>query len=946
MRSRYTAVLVSLVVLLILACTVLTTSASAGSPAAAQARAAVTEPSNWAVLFADNFENGSGHWQNGHGEDANARWVVEAVGSGHVFSGQGHITTTLTGQGWPDYRVKFNVMVLEGSVHLNVRVNGCLRYFVGFGQIPVSLSRTSPCTTHTTLSQASAHWETNRWYTVEIAAEGATVKVSVDGAPVIEYTDATPVTSGTVAFEALSNAHVHIDNVEVWGPAELKPLEATWVKTGGPLGGLGYDVRSRPDRPDTMLVSDAYSGVNISVDGGQTWAASNTGVDIRFGPTGDSFAVFSLTVDPHNNDVIWMGTQSRKGIFKSTDGGRTWARKDNGVAGDTGVSFRGFTVDPVSSDIVYAAGEISSSVWAGENRSGKEFDLTKGMVYKTTDGGEHWTQIWSGDNLARYIWIDPGNPEIIYVSTGIFDREAANTDAAAGQAGGVGILKSTDGGRTWRVLNQANGLGNLYVGSLFMHPTNPLSLLAGTGNNSWAANSGVYLTVDGGETWQRTLPVDVSCPQVGAVEFSRSSPNTAYAATGCAIFLSEDGGRTWKQVSDPTRRTWGPSGMWAGFPIDLEVDPREPSRLFANVYGGGNFLSIDGGETWQNASQGYTGAQMIGVSVDPADPATVYAGGRSGPYMSPDGGATWRGLNTFSDGPLTEATVSAVSPDDPQQVLLADSRHGRLFKSSDRGNTWQTVLNYSNELQALPVPNTNQNMQEFTTIVFAPSDPRIVYAGFAFQKCAYTNDPAYCGLSPLVGVHQSTDGGTTWREVTGEGMGLQNVLDLAVHPTLPDTVYAATGGKGVLKSTDGGRTWASVNQGLSIGYARSLAIDSRTPSTVYVGTEGSAVFKSTDDGATWRSSSAGLNPNAAIRAVLVDPIDSSIVWAADYRSGVYRSADTGKTWVQVNKGLSTRAVRDLAISADGRTLYAGTDGEGVFRLDVAPASATAAPPAR
>src|ERR1019366_3992545 len=88
------------------------------------------------------------------------------------------------------------------------------------------------------------------------------------------------------------------------------------------------------------------------------------------------------------------------------------------------------------------------------------------MVYKTTDGGEHWTQIWQGDNLARYVWIDPGNRNLLYVSTGFFDREDAQSNPVANLAGGVGILKSTDGGQTWRVLNQTNGLGNLYVGSL------------------------------------------------------------------------------------------------------------------------------------------------------------------------------------------------------------------------------------------------------------------------------------------------------------------------------------------------------------------------------------------------------------------------------------------------------------------------------------------------
>ncbi len=114
-------------------------------------------------------------------------------------------------------------------------------------------------------------------------------------------------------------------------------------------------------------------------------------------------------------------------------------------------------------------------------RVGRAFDLVKGVVYKTVDRGEHWTAVWRGDNLARYIWLDPRNPDVVYVSTGIFDREAANSDPDAGVPGGVGVIKSVDGGRTWRRV--ATGMRNLYVGSLFMHPTRPDVLLAGVGSD-------------------------------------------------------------------------------------------------------------------------------------------------------------------------------------------------------------------------------------------------------------------------------------------------------------------------------------------------------------------------------------------------------------------------------------------------------------------------------
>jgi photosystem II stability/assembly factor-like uncharacterized protein len=894
---------------------------------------------DWTVVFTDTFENGSSSWTMTPAE-ANARWSIEQDGSGHVFSGEGHITAQLNERGWSDYRLKTSVRLIQGGIHLNVRVRGCERYFIGFSEDGVYLSRTSPCGTHTRLATVSQHLDLMRWYQVEIVAIANVVSVYVDGAKVVEYVDATPQTWGTVALETLPGAHVHVDNVEVTAPAVPGLPEAPWVRTGGPLGGLGYDIRSRIDNGDVLLVTDAYGGVNRSEDGGRTWVPSNAGIDLRAGATGDAIPVFSLTMDPHDNDIVWAGTQNRRGIYKSTDGGHTWVRKDTGVAGDVGISFRGFTVDPRSSDIVYAAAEVGSVAWAGEQRTGKAFDLTKGVVYKTTDGGEHWGAIWSGDNLARYIWIDPTDPDILYVSTGIFDREAANSDTAAGIAGGVGVLKSTDGGRNWRELNQANGLGNLYVGSLFMHPTNPKILLAGTGNDAYRAGSGVYLTTDGGETWTLTQsggppPItrdDFSVQPITSVEFSVSSPNVAYAGAPDAVYRSSDGGMTWRRYSDRSPM-WGPPGVRAGFPIDFEVDRHDPMRIFANNYGGGNVLSTDGGQTWQDASRGYTGAQMMSVAVDPTNSSVVYAGGRSGAFKSTDAGAVWQGINTTPED-MIEASAIAISARDSQQVLLADAQGGRLWESVDGARTWQTRLDYTPQLRTVPVANTNDLMQGFATIVHAPSDPGIVYAGFAIRGCLWLNDPRSCAVPTYVGVHRSADGGTSWSRVAGEGLGLRSVLSLVVHPTDPNRVYAATGGGGVFTSTDGGRAWTPINTGLSTLYARSLALDPQMPDTLYLGTAGGAVFKSVDGGAHWRSSSVGLEPNADIRTILVDPTNSSILWSGDALSGVYRSADAGATWVQVNAGLHTRDVRTLAISADGGTLYAGTEGEGVFRLDL------------
>ena len=784
-----------------------------------------------------------------------------------------------------------------------------------------------------------------KWFQLAVTAASGQLTLALDGEPVLTASDPDPLPPGGLAFETLGELTAELDDLTLTpaggeaAPTPQATPEAapptsqagSWVRTGGPLGGLGYDIRMRPDNPDVMYVTDAWAGVFKSTDGGQTWFPANNGITTRTGESGDAIPVFCLTIDPHDYDTIWVGTQNVRGIFKSTDGGESWVEMDNGVVEYEGITFRGFTVDPRSSDVVYAAAELSSWAWAGEERTGREFDMTGGVVYKTTDGGQNWTAVWRGDNLARYIWIDPRNPDVVYVSTGIFDREAANSDPAKGLPGGEGVLKSTDGGQTWQPVN--NGLGNLYVGSLFMHPQNPDVLLAGTGNNQYYEGAGVYLSTDGGASWQHTLTRD----NINAVEFALSNPNIAYAGSANAVYRSEDGGHTWQLVSGG-ESGWGAPGVRAGFPIDFQVDPRDPNRIFANNYGGGNFLSTDGGRTWGIASKGYTGAQVRDIAVDPTDAGRVYAAARSGLFVSDDGGDEWVGLN-YAPAVSLEWYVVAVDPTDPSTGLRAGSRHvlaannwnGVILQSHDGGQKWEAA-------SSRPADNMS-----WRAIAFAPSDLKTVYAGTSAFYSAGTFD----SRMSAGGVYVSHDGGASWRAANDSTSQDANVTALAVDPRDPQTVYAATGNHGLLKTTDGGGSWTALNEGLPREpVALSVAVHPSEPGIVYVGLERAGLYRSADGGHTWQHASVGLNPEAIVSDVVFDPTDGQTMYLADRLSGVYRSTDGGATWTPINTNLRTRDVNALAISSDGEHLYAATEGEGVFRLDLngQPPASVATPP--
>lgn len=903
-------------------------------------------PQAWTTLFQDDFEDGDANdWQ------LHTGWEVELEGSNHVLSGAGYTSAILTaGHDWADYRFRTRIRLMDNAAHygetqLSYRRSDNGRYVVCFWTGGLVLGKDRLGTGHELASDAVPH-SFGTWYDLEIVGVQGHIQVYVNGALRLDYTDSDPLRHGRIALSVVGDSHVHFDDIRIVGePPPTPPPGYTWTRTGGPSGGLGYDVRIDPTDKNIMFVTDNPSGVNKSYDAGATWVQRNEGIATRSGPSWDGVPVFSLTIDPNDPNIVWVGTQYARGIYKSTDGGETWTRKENGVTEGNELSVRNFGIRPGNSDVVFAGVEISTGI------PGIEFEKTRGKIYKTEDGGENWRCVWEGDNLVRFVLFDPTNPNVLYASTGIFDREAANEV-------GVGILKSTDGGETWFPIN--NGIpdseGNRFVGFLEMHPTNPQILFAASGMG--ARPGGIFRTTDGGAHWQNVLPGEVKT----VVTISPSNPNVVYAGSETSFFRSDDGGNTWQRFyKQDVGSFWGPPGVNAGFPISAVVDPDNPYTVFANNYGGGNFKSTDGGQTWADASEGYTGAHLHDIAIDADHPAIVYTVGRSGPFRSYRGGEDWTGI-AFAPAIESEWYAVALHPSDHRQVLISGEFNGQMWKSADGGKTWRTVFNHPDAGDPCPLVECRHG---FRAIAYAPSTPNIVYAGMSRSRRTVVNGEF---PGPSFGMFKSTDGGETWGEInTGLMTSLINIHRIAVHPTNSDIVYIGTWKDGVFKTTDGGQSWALKNNGLVSADVRSLAIDPQNPAVLYAGLgEGAGVFKSTNGGELWGAINTGLNiecpsyllpigrvqqgvslepplrrivgadyypvPWTSIWDIVIDPTDSQTLYAADHHSGVYLSTDGGATWVPINDGLSTRAVTAMAISSDGQVLYAATEGEGVFRL--------------
>jgi photosystem II stability/assembly factor-like uncharacterized protein len=550
-------------------------------------------PSNWTILFKDDFEDElADGWNLGPG------WDVELDDGKYVLSGEGHDWAQPDIMGWVDCVIEAKIKLLTGGVHFSFRNSDqrisateriASRYFLGLMEDSIYLGK-QVGSVFSNLFSGDIYTSKETWHTVRIVAQGASIKIYMDNGLVADVVDTdNPLLFGRFAFETLPDSHVHFDDLIVFGqPSPVSSSRYVWKKTGGPSGGLGYDVRIHPLDKNVMFVTDNPSGVNKSYDGGNTWIQRNKGITTRTGPSLDGIPIFSLTIDPNNPNIVWAGTQNAKGIYKSTDGGGAWEKKDKGVTEGDEISFRNFGIHPHNSNIVFTGAQISTGIL------GIEFDKSKGKIYKTEDGGENWRCVWAGDSLVRFVLFDPTNPMTMYASTGIFDSEAYNDM-------GVGILKSSDGGETWFQIN--NGIKNLFIGFIEMHPTNPKILFAAAGSNAWSYppnnfKGRIYRTTNGGESWEEVLSDDIFT----VVTISPSNPNVVYAGSGGAFYRSDDGGNTWQKFWKSEEGCWGPPGIRTGSPIGAVVDPENPYTIFANNYGGGAFKSTDGGETWIDSS--------------------------------------------------------------------------------------------------------------------------------------------------------------------------------------------------------------------------------------------------------------------------------------------------------------------------------------------------------
>lgn len=703
------------------------------------------------------------------------------------------------------------------------------------------------------------------------------------------------------------------NNALEWGTGSTASGGLTWHRTGGPPGGIGYDVRIDPTDPNIVYVTDSFAGVHKSTDRGETWEPINDGITTRAGISGDEIPIFCLSIDPSDPETLWVGTINAKGVFRSQDGGRHWERRVDGIddfPSDHTPTFRGFAVHPNNSDVVLTGLELA--VPGGRPATQGVY----GQIYKTTDGGLSWRKALEADNLFRRIEFNPDDPDIVYAGTGIFDRTGQRRE---------GIFKSVDGGETWFKVN--DGLTNLTAPYLALHPEDPDILFAATGGEPYFGGDpegGVFRSFNGGERWEKVLEPTRGSKILDVVNFAPSDPDIVYAAAEEYVHRSTDGGQTWENLG------FRLPGFRMGIPIGMDVDPRDPDVVYLNSYGGGVFRSDDGGEHWASANRGYTGSTIYDISVHPDDWRQLYTGTITGLFMSSDAGDTYQGLNK-NDNTFELSRTIARDPHDPDTLYTGNTWWGKVFKSQNAGRSWRQLARLTPRLPELRSLGLNIQFG-ITEILIDPDDPAILYvstiAGAEFNPSELTEN---IQTGRTLGIFKSTDGGRSWTEIN-VGLPSRQIFTLVMDPEDSNTLYAGTY-EGIAKTTDGGQQWQPLRAPNRL--VRSIAVDPQDSDNVYLGFD-AGFYKSSDGGRTWQQSAAGLSPEVNAQALAIDPMNPERIFLGDRRSGVFASTDAGRTWRLINDGLRNRAVQVLEISADGHMLYAGTQGEGIYRLEISP----------
>jgi photosystem II stability/assembly factor-like uncharacterized protein len=678
------------------------------------------------------------------------------------------------------------------------------------------------------------------------------------------------------------------------------------------------DFAVREDKPSEYYVAVASGGVWKTVNAGTTWKPI-------FDAQG-SYSIGCVSLDPNNHHVVWVGTGENNnqrsvaygdGVYRSLDGGQNWSHM--GLKDSEHISK--ILIDPNNSDVVYVA--AYGPLWSAGGDRG---------VFKSMDGGKNWKpvlQVSEHTGIADLV-MDPRNPNILYAAAHQRRRHVFTYISGGPESA---IYKSVDGGETWT--KQTKGLPSVDLGriGLAISPVNPDYVFAiveaadGKGGFFRSENRGETFVKRSDYTTSGNYYIEIFCDPV---DIDRIYSMDTW------FHISDDGGKSfkklnekWKHVdnhafwvnpSDPDYylagcdggiyESWDAGDHWhfkSNLPVTqfykVSTDNAEP---FYHVYGGTQDNFSMGGPSRTINSSGIVNADWyitnggdgFETQVDPEDPNIVYAQSQYGYLVRHDKkngeSISIRPLERAEDEPYRwnwDAPL-LISPHSNTTLYFAANR---LFKSDDRGNTWEVIspdLTRQIDRNKLPVMGKVWGVDAVSKHLSTTIYGNIV----ALSESPLKKGLLYVGTDDGL-VQISADDGENWRQQS-------------TFPGIPDRTYVNM----LLASQhEEDVVYAAFNNHKNGDFKPYL-------------------LKSTDRGTSWESIATNLPERGSVYAIAEDHVDANLLFAGT-EFGVFFSVNGGKTWTQLKSGLPTIAIRDIEIQKRENDLVLASFGRGFYILD-------------
>src|SRR6185503_15870943 len=686
--------------------------------------------------------------------------------------------------------------------------------------------------------------------------------------------------------------------------------------------------RSAEPRPKTFYIGSAGGGVWKTTNGGVTWQSVSSGLG--------SETVGDLAVAPSDSNIVWVGTGEKNslrsqfwgdGVYKSTDGARTWTRM--GLTESRSIGR--IVIHPTGPDTVYVA--ALGHLWGAHNERG---------IYETTDGGKTWNRILFVDDTTGFVSLemDPSDPNTLYAAA--WHRLRWGGSHMEGVGPGSGIYKTTDGGRTWTRLTdpaKKNGLPSDHLGriGIAISPQNPKLVFAmiqvdrGITDPAQGRFGGVFRSSDAGATWTQVNDLQ-AIPHYYYNEIWVDANDSQHVFVNAAPLMeSKDGGRTFAPES--LSRVHGDHhALW--------FDPRDAGhRILGND--GGAYVTFDAGRAWWHMPIPI--GQFYTVIVDSSLTPYQICGGLQ------DNGV-WCGPSATRDAiGVTDADWYPVNGGDGMWVQIPPNDPWTIYSGSQFGvvsaldlRTWKR-----DDIQPAALDAGTESGYDYTwdwtaPILISAFDSTTVYLGanrlFRLRQHGRDYDTLGPDMTRTPRQNPTPEAGHT---------SYHAIFSIAESPKTPAVLWTGTDDGFIWVSQDTGRTWTNVTANFPRGAATTCWVSTIAASYHAAGTAWVTydchyrddyrphVWRTTDYGRTWTELVNGLPADKGSATVYESPRNPRVLWVGT-ADGVYVTVDGGQRWRRFGKNFPHVMVERMAMSFRQRELVVSTHGRGLYVVGVGP----------